>query len=93
MPVKKPKGGLFGLSRAISRPSLLALALAFLALLSGPFTYAILTGIIPYTPTQEGMVILLLVNLTLGLSLGALIGIMPHKNLGFSRDTSANSGR
>jgi len=73
-PVEKPKSGLFGISRAISRPSLLALALAFLALLSGPFTYAILTGIIPYTPTQEGMVILLLVNLTLGLSLGALIG-------------------
>jgi len=71
--VEKPKSGMFGILRALSRPSLLALGLGFLALLSGPFTYAILTGIIPYTPTQGGMVILLLVNLTLGLSLGALI--------------------
>jgi len=57
----------------MSRPSQLALGVALLALLVGLITYAILTGIIPYTPTQGVMVILLLVNLTLVLSLGALI--------------------
>ncbi len=71
--VEKPKSGAFGVLRAISLPSLLALGVALLALLSGLITYAILTGIIPYTPTQGVMVILLLVNLTLVLSLGALI--------------------
>ena len=59
--------------RAISLPSRLALVVAVLAVLFGVGTYASLTGIIPYTPTQGGMVVLLLVNLTLVLSLGALI--------------------
>ncbi|MDE2112348.1 MAG: PAS domain-containing sensor histidine kinase [Alphaproteobacteria bacterium] len=72
--VKKSKReDVLDLLRAASRPSLLALGVALLAVLSGVVTYGILTGIIPYAPTQGVMVILLLVNLTLGLSLGALI--------------------
>jgi two-component system nitrogen regulation sensor histidine kinase NtrY len=71
--IEKPESTVLGVLRTTSRPSQLALGVTLLAVLSGLVTYAILTGIIPYTPTQGGMVILLLVNLTLGLSLGALI--------------------
>ncbi len=61
------------LLRAASRPSLLALGVALLAVLSGIFTYAILMGLVPYAPTQGMVTALILINLTLGLSLGALI--------------------
>ena len=71
--VEKPRSGGFGVLRAMSRPSRAALGVGLLAVLFGLITYAILTGIIPYTPTPGVMVILLLVNLTLVLSLGALI--------------------
>jgi two-component system nitrogen regulation sensor histidine kinase NtrY len=40
---------------------------------SGAVTYAILSGVTPWTPSRGGLIALLLVNLTLGLSLGALI--------------------
>jgi len=72
--VGKPKvGGVLGIARAASRSSLLALGLAVLALISGLATYAILTGIIPYNATPTFLVTLLLTNLTLVLSLCALI--------------------
>jgi len=61
------------LFRAASRPSQLALGVGFLAVLSGAITYAILSGLIPWTPGRPGLIVLLLINLTLGLSLGALI--------------------
>jgi two-component system nitrogen regulation sensor histidine kinase NtrY len=60
--------------RAVSRPSQLALAAGLLAVLSGCATYALLTGLTPYTPNHTGLIALLLVNLALGLSLVALIG-------------------
>ncbi len=52
--VEKPVRGVSGVLRAISRPSLLALGVAMLALLSALFTYAILTGLTPFeaTPTR-----------------------------------------
>ncbi|MCP5410989.1 MAG: PAS domain-containing sensor histidine kinase [Alphaproteobacteria bacterium] len=59
--------------RPLSRPSQLALAVGALAALSGCVTYALLTGLTPYTPTRTGLAVLLLVNLTLVLTLGALI--------------------
>jgi len=62
-----------GLILAISRPSRLALGAGLLAAASGAITYAILSGLTPWTPNRLGLIALLLVNLTLGLSLGALI--------------------
>ncbi|HEX3754177.1 MAG TPA: PAS domain-containing sensor histidine kinase [Rhizomicrobium sp.] len=59
--------------RAVSQPSRLALGVAVLAVASGAATYAILTGLTPYYPNRTGLIALLLVNLTLGLTLGALI--------------------
>ena len=60
--------------RAVSRPSQLAFAVALLAVLSVGVTYALLTGLLPNTMGRGGLVVLLLVNLTLVLSLAALIG-------------------
>jgi two-component system nitrogen regulation sensor histidine kinase NtrY len=57
----------------ISRPSRLALGVGLLAAASGAVTYGILSGFTPWTPGRVGLIALLLVNLTLGLSLGALI--------------------
>jgi two-component system nitrogen regulation sensor histidine kinase NtrY len=71
--VPTPSGGLVGVARAVSRPSRLALGVGLLAVLSGFVTYAILTGLTPYNPSPTALVGLLLVNLSLGLSLGALI--------------------
>src|SRR6185312_1490872 len=65
--------GLIGVLRAISRPSRLAIGVGVLSILSGLITYATLTGLVPYKPTPASLVGLFLVNLTLGLSLGALI--------------------
>ncbi len=62
-----------GFLRAISRPSRLALGVGLLAVASGAATYAILSGLTPWTPSRAGLIALLLANLTLGLSLGALI--------------------
>ena len=60
--------------RAVSRPSQLAFAVALLAVLSGCVTYALLTGLTSFTLGQTGLITLMLVNLTLVLSLAALIG-------------------
>jgi two-component system nitrogen regulation sensor histidine kinase NtrY len=68
-----PKGGLLARLTAASRPSLLAFGVGLLSVLSGVVTYAILTGLVPYNPTPATLVALLLVNLTLVLTLGALI--------------------
>jgi two-component system, NtrC family, nitrogen regulation sensor histidine kinase NtrY len=51
----------------------LALGVGLLAAASGAITYAILSGLTPWAPSRGGLIALLLVNLTLGLSLGALI--------------------
>ena len=60
--------------RAVSRPSQLAFAVALLAVLSVGVTYALLTGLLPNSMGKGGLVLLILVNLTLVLSLAALIG-------------------
>ncbi len=57
----------------ISKPSLVALAIGLLAIISSAATYASLTGLISYTPDRGGLIFLLIVNLTLVLALGALI--------------------
>jgi two-component system nitrogen regulation sensor histidine kinase NtrY len=70
------RGGLYGLLRllrAASRPSRLALGVAPLAVFATVASYAIATGLVPYTPTPSVLVALLLLDLTLGLSLGGLI--------------------
>jgi two-component system nitrogen regulation sensor histidine kinase NtrY len=59
--------------REISIPSRLALCVGFLAIVSCSATYAILSGLTRYTPTRAGLVVLLLINLSLSLILGALI--------------------
>src|SRR5471030_1801824 len=60
--------------RAVSRPSQLAFGVALLAVLSGCVTYALLTGLTSITLGRTGLIALILVNLTLVLSLAALIG-------------------
>ncbi|MEI9992847.1 MAG: PAS domain-containing sensor histidine kinase [Rhizomicrobium sp.] len=59
--------------RAISRSSLLDFGVAILAVLSGFLTYATVTGVGPVAPTAGVLTALLLLNLTLGLALAALI--------------------
>jgi two-component system nitrogen regulation sensor histidine kinase NtrY len=59
--------------RSLSRPSQLALGVGVLAALSGCVTYALLTGLTPFAPTRTGLAVLLLLNLSLVLTLGALI--------------------
>jgi two-component system, NtrC family, nitrogen regulation sensor histidine kinase NtrY len=58
----------------MSRPSIFALGVTFLTLLSGFLTYGVLAGILPFQATPTMLVVLLVVNLALGLALGALIG-------------------
>jgi two-component system nitrogen regulation sensor histidine kinase NtrY len=65
-------GGLSVL-RTVSRPSLLAFGLAPFAIASCGITYAIVTGGVAYRPTQGLIIGLLLINLGLVLTLGALI--------------------
>ena len=60
--------------RAVSRPSQLAFGVALLAVLSGFVTYALLTGLTSITLGRTGLIALILVNLTLVLSLAALVG-------------------
>ena len=60
--------------RAVSRPSQLAFVVAILSVISGCVTYALLTGLTPYTPDHTALILVLLVNLTLVLTLAALIG-------------------
>jgi two-component system nitrogen regulation sensor histidine kinase NtrY len=66
-------GGSPRLFGAISLPSLLALAIGLLAVMSSVATYASLTGLIPYSPEHGGLIVLLIANLTFVLALGALI--------------------
>jgi len=61
------------LLRAVSGPSRLALAVGALAGASVAATYALLSGLTPYTPTRTVLVVMGLINLSLGLSLAALI--------------------
>ncbi|HEY1709651.1 MAG TPA: PAS domain-containing sensor histidine kinase [Rhizomicrobium sp.] len=65
--------GVFGLVRAASRPSRIAAAVGVLSILSGAVTYATITGLAPYNATPTRLIWLLLINLALVLSLGALI--------------------
>jgi len=66
-------GSPFDLLRALSRPSHIAVFVALAAAISGLVTYFNLTGRGAYDPTSSGLVVLLLVDLTLGLTLAALI--------------------
>ena len=59
--------------RAISKPSWLAIGVAGLSVVSGVVTYLTLRGLTPYNLTPTVLVVLLLVNLTMVLSLGALV--------------------
>jgi two-component system nitrogen regulation sensor histidine kinase NtrY len=54
-------------------PSRLALGVGFLAVLSCSGTYALLSGLTPFSPDRPGLVSLVLVNLSLGLTLAGLI--------------------
>ena len=66
-------GAPFRLLKAVSRSSLIALAVGLAALVSGVLTYLTLTGLAPYNPKPATMVVLILVDLSLVLALGALI--------------------
>jgi two-component system nitrogen regulation sensor histidine kinase NtrY len=68
-----PSGGLLNWARAISRPSLLAFGAGVLAVLSGVLTYAIVTGVGPVLPTTAVLDDLVLINVTFGIALAALI--------------------
>ena len=58
----------------LSRSTLVALGVAFLAVLSGVLTYSAVTGVIPLPTTPDLLVALLLINMALVLALAALIG-------------------
>ena len=60
--------------RAVSRPSQLAFAVALLAVALGCVTYALLTDLLPYHLSRLQQIILLLIDLTVVLTLAALIG-------------------
>ncbi len=63
----------FGFPNAVSRSSLVALAVAVATLVSGVLTYLSLPGFTAYTARPRVVVILILVDLSLVLTLGALI--------------------
>src|ERR1700691_1259475 len=67
------RSGLWQVIRAVSRPSRLAAGVGLLAVVSGVGTYAMVRGLVPYHPTSATFIGLLLINLTLVLTLGALI--------------------
>ncbi|HEY5047613.1 MAG TPA: PAS domain-containing sensor histidine kinase [Rhizomicrobium sp.] len=67
------EAGLWKVVRAASRPSRLAAAVGLLVLISGFVTYATVTRLVPYRAPPATFIILLLTNLTLVLTLGALI--------------------
>jgi len=58
---------------SISRPSRWALWVGALAILVGGFTYAVLSGLAPITPSRDQAVALLILNYTLVFTLGGLI--------------------
>lgn len=62
-----------GLAGVLSRPSMFALGVGTLAILSGLLTYAAVTGLVPYRPSHAGLFALVLVNLVLVGTLGAVI--------------------
>jgi two-component system nitrogen regulation sensor histidine kinase NtrY len=64
---------LWNVVRAASRPSRLAAAVGVLFLISGVVTYATETGLVAYRPAPAALIFLLLINLSLALTLGALI--------------------
>jgi two-component system, NtrC family, nitrogen regulation sensor histidine kinase NtrY len=57
----------------ISRSSLLALAVGLAAIVSGIYTYLMLTGLAPQGPAASTLIVLLVVDLSLVLALAALI--------------------
>jgi two-component system nitrogen regulation sensor histidine kinase NtrY len=61
------------LMRAVSRSSLVAIAVGILAILSGIVTYAIIARLVDYSPSDSALFVLLLVNLAIDLALGGLI--------------------
>jgi two-component system nitrogen regulation sensor histidine kinase NtrY len=65
--------GPFQLFRALSRPALTALAVAFAAVVSGILTYLNISGFAPYESPPQTLVILFVVDFALVLALGVLI--------------------
>ena len=72
-PTAPVASGPFRLLRAVSRPSLIALAVAVAAVVSGIVTYLTLAGLAPYEPTSGVIIALLLLNIALVLALAGLI--------------------
>ena len=68
-----PSRGPMGLVGMLSRPSLFALAVGALAVVSGLLTYGAVTGIVPYRPSHAGLFGMVLVNVVLVGTLGAVI--------------------
>jgi two-component system, NtrC family, nitrogen regulation sensor histidine kinase NtrY len=68
-----PGRSVFGFLRAVSWPSRWAFLVGILALMSGGISYAMLMEGIPYNSSHGGLIALLAINLTLALTLGALI--------------------
>ena len=62
------------LFRPVSAPSMLALGVGILLVLSGVVTYAVMAGLVPYNPTPATLVVVITINIALVLSLSALIG-------------------
>ncbi|HUO94258.1 MAG TPA: PAS domain-containing sensor histidine kinase [Rhizomicrobium sp.] len=71
--VDAPGGGIPRLLRAVSRSSLVAIAVGALAILSGILTYAITARLVSYSPSDSFLLALLFINLGIDLALGALI--------------------
>ncbi len=63
----------FGLGHLLSKPSLFPVGVAILAASCGLLTYAAVTGLVPYRPSHTGLFVLILSNVVLVGTLGAII--------------------
>ena len=73
IPEVPSSGGLFGLVRGASWPSRLAAIIGVLAIAFSSFTYAVVARLLPIEPTNQILVGMRLVILSLGVTLAALI--------------------
>ena len=68
-----PLGEPTGMARLLSRPALFAAGVPLIAAICGLLTYAAVTGLVPYRPSHAGLFALILLNVVLVGTLGAII--------------------
>jgi len=68
-----PLGESTGMARLVSRPTLFAAGVPLIAAICGLLTYAAVTGLVSYRPSHAGLFALILLNVVLVGTLGAII--------------------